>query len=130
MPKNNAAEVIQRLERIGITYHDAANLRRIAMTLHTWHEAECGTGNGCVERNEATGKPYWLNSRTGNRMAVPDREKGALKRLADVMARYPTLRAYIQGDPRGAPLFILKPGDVPEDGTDDAYYSRGVAVYK
>lgn len=27
-------------------------------------------------------------------------------------------------------LYVLRPGDVPEGGSVDAYYSRGVAVYK
>jgi hypothetical protein len=26
------------------------------MTLHRWHELECGTDNGCIERDETTGK--------------------------------------------------------------------------
>jgi hypothetical protein len=38
------------------------------------------------------------------------------------MARYPSLRAYIQGDPRGASLYIMRP--------DDREYSQGIAVYK
>ena len=64
------------------------------------------------------------------RFPVPDRETGALKRLAAIMARYPQLSAYVQGDPRGAALYILRPGDVPEGGQADAYYSRGIAVYR
>ena len=59
---------------------------------------------------------------------VPDRERGALKRLAKIMERYPTLKAYVQGDPRGAALYILRPGDVPEGKDADAYYSRGIVV--
>jgi hypothetical protein len=39
------------------------------------------------------------------------------------------LTAYIQGDPRGAALYILRPGDVPEGESADAYYSRGICVY-
>lgn len=46
------------------------------------------------------------------------------------MARYPALSYYVQGDPRGASLYILRPGDVPEGKEVDGYYSRGVAVYK
>jgi hypothetical protein len=45
------------------------------------------------------------------------------------MARYPALSAYIQGDPRGAALYILRPGDVPAGADVDAYYSCGIAVY-
>lgn len=64
------------------------------------------------------------------RYYIPDRESGARRRLAKIMARYPSLSAYIQGDPRGAALCILRPGDVPEGKDADAYYSHGIAVYK
>lgn len=123
-------ECIQTLTRAGIDYQDAVSLRRIAMTLHRWHEMECGVDNGCIERDEKTGKAYWLNSHTMRRSPVADRERGAHKRLAAVMSRYPALRAYIQGDPRGASLYVLRPGDVPEGADVDSYYSRGLAVYK
>lgn len=109
---------------------DAYALRRIAMTLHRWHEMECGDENGGVERDEKTGKTYWYSAYSGKRYLYPDKESGALRRLAAIMARYPALRAYVQGDPRGAALYILRPGDVPEGKSEDAYYPRGIAVYK
>ena len=131
-------EMLARLERLGITPDDALALRRISMTLHRWHELECGTGDGCIERDEATGVPYWYsaNSRylgANDRRAysrIPDREKGALKRLAAIVARYPGLSYYVQTDPRGAALYILRAGDVPEGQDPDCFYSRGIAVYK
>lgn len=128
-------ECIARLTSIGIDYHDAVALRRIAMTLHSWGEAECGTDNGAIERDEVTNKPYWTTEGNAptwkrHRYATPDREAGALKRLGKIMASYPTLSSYHQGDPRGASLYILRPGDVPEGKDAGAYYSRGVAVYK
>ena len=115
----------------GISSDDAWNLRRISMTLQRWHELECGDGNGCIERDEKTGRPYWYNANSRRAYSlIPDREKGALKRLAAIMAKYPDLRAYVQGDPRGAALYILQPGDVPEGEDPSCYYSRGLAVYK
>lgn len=134
----DTVDMLRRLERAGISWDDAIALRRIAMTLHRWHELECGDGSGCIERDEKTGKPYWYNANArylgaNDRRAwsrIPDREAGAKKRLAAVMQRYPTLRAYIQTDPRGASLYILRPGDVPQGESDDSYYSRGLAVYK
>lgn len=115
---------------------DAESLRRISMTLHRWHELECGTDAGHVERDEASGKPYWYPSNrfadTGRvpRYSTPDREKGALARLARIMSRYPSLQAYVQTDPRGCALYILRPGDVPAGEKAESYYSRGIAVYK
>ena len=123
-------ECVAPLTRAGVSFEDAAALRRIAMTLHRWHELECGTEGGCIERDETTRKTYWLNSISGRRYPVADRETGAHKRLGRIMANYSTLSAYVQGDPRGASLYILRPGDVPEGKEVDSYYSRGLAVYK
>jgi len=123
------AEQELALVRLGVHYSDAEKLRRISMTLHRWHELECGTDRGCIERDETTGKTYWLMGSSNYRTPTPDRETGARKRLAKLMARYPSLRAYVQGDPRGVALYILRPGDVPEGQEPDAYYNRGLAVY-
>lgn len=126
--------MLRRLESAGISADDALALRRIAMTLHRWHELECGTDNGALEKDEDTGLWYWVtyNPYTGKqyRTRTPDRETGALRRLAEIMTRYPTLTSYVQGDPRGAALYILRPGDVPEGADVDSYYSRGIAVFK
>jgi hypothetical protein len=132
------------LQSLGFTSEEAEQLRRISMALHRWHELECGTDNGCIERDETTGKPYWLNSYTMKRSPMADREKGALKRLAEIIAahnsrgretgphtieRNPQVSAYIQTDPRGAALYIIRPGDVPQGEDVAAYYNRGICVY-
>lgn len=125
---------------------DGQALRRISMMLHRWHELECGDSNAhaswCITRGRKEpegfvyddgGKPFneiHYNNGLTVYQALFDREAGALKRLAKIMAHYPTLRSYIQTDPRGASLYILRPGDVPDGCEIDAYYSRGVAVYK
>lgn len=125
--------MIERLKSAGITEADALALRRISMTLHRWYELECGTDGGCIERDEHSGIPQWRHASDTGRycgVPIPDRETGALKRLAAIMKRYPDKSAYVQGDPRGASLYILKSGDVPAGADVDAYYSRGIAVYK
>lgn len=76
---------------------------------------------------------------TTTRTRIADREAGARKRLAAIIeARnkrnwHPIMpepvSAYVQGDPRGAALYILRPGDVPEGADAGAYYSRGICVY-
>jgi hypothetical protein len=79
-----------------------------------------------------SGIPQWRYANDAGKYCgypVRDMEKGALKRLAAIMARYPTLGHYVQGDPRGAALYILRPGDVPQGQQADAYYSRGICVY-
>jgi hypothetical protein len=130
------------LINLGFTRDESEALRRISMTLQLWHERECGTDNGCIERDETTGKAYWRNSYSGERYPIRDMETGARKRLAAILAarneresEYPhrhgggPMTTYIQGDPRGAALYIIRPGDVPEGGDIDAYYSRGICVY-
>lgn len=61
---------------------------------------------------------------------IPDRERGAQRRLQAIMARYPALTCYLQTDPRGVALYILRKADIPE-GADvsSLYSSHGVAVY-
>lgn len=132
---------------------DAQALRRISMTLHRWHELECGDSNahgswvisrGRKDKGGAfeyadNGTP-WLehhyngvglsSGRVPSYTRVPDRERGAQRRLAAILKRYPSLTAYIQTDPRGCALYILRPGDVPEGADVSSCYTRGLAVYK
>lgn len=141
--QTNRAHVIQqctRLQNLGISYEDAVALRRIAMTLHNWYEMECGDEWGrCIERDEKTGKPFQYNHNWhfGKRYPTPDREAGAIKRLQKIMQTYTQanghtmdLDYYIQTDPRGASLYILKPGDIPEGRSKDEFYTNGIALYK
>jgi hypothetical protein len=133
------------LQTLGFTFDECEKLRRISMTLRRWFELECGNSNDwaswAIERDEETEVPYMVthdhrNGKT-NRYKVADRETGARRRLeAIVHARNirqplqesPLISYYIQGDPRGASLYILRPGDVPEGKDPCAYYSRGICV--
>ena len=118
-----------QLARLGINTSHAAALVRASATLHTWHEREC---NGEIEQDEKTGRWYWWHdSGPRGRMRgsrTSDREAGAIKRINRILVNYPGLSAYIQGDPRGCALYIIRPGDVPEGCDVDGYYSRGIAV--
>jgi hypothetical protein len=136
------------LMQLGFTMDEADSLRRISMTLRRWHELECGNERGCIERDEFSGIPQWRHaSDTGKYCGVPvrDMETGALKRLAAIIgqrngrpaivdgrlnaAPSGKVEAYIQGDPRGAALYIIRPGDIPQGQTVDSCYSRGIVVY-
>lgn len=121
-------EHVHTLARLGITMEDAHALRRVSMTLRHWYASECGNGDGCIERDDKTGRPYWLTSATMRRRPIADKERGAEKRLAAIMTRYPTLQSYLQTDPRGNALYILRPGDIPAGADPDSCYSRGVVV--
>lgn len=130
-------EVLHRLDRLGIAYEDACALRRIALTLRHWFELECGDGNDycswSIERDEITDKPYrvvYPNQGKAYRRAIPDKETGARKRLAAILAKYPALHAYIQTDPRGASLYLLTDKQLAYYNQPiDSIYNNGVAVY-
>ena len=102
------------------------------------------------------GRPYFeYAGERGRRRyaAIVDRERGALRRLTAILnernERYQTpkcarrfnsasectcgradnrLEFYIQTDPRGAALYILRPYDVPAGEPVQAYYNRGICV--
>jgi hypothetical protein len=127
---------------LGFTPDEADALRRISLTLHRWYEHEC---NGTIQRDgddrRGEGRPYWYSTFDGRKIGpAPDRERGAIKRLKAIItdrnARAPwakgktdTLSFYLQTDPRGAVLYILRPGDVPPGANVQAYYNRGICVY-
>ena len=113
------------LRALGLSAAEAETLRRASMTLHRWAEHEC---NGTIQRDEETGKAYSVNPDSGRRWPVADRETGALKRARAIAEKH-GLTLYHQADPRGAALYLLRPGDVPVGQDASAYYSRGVVVY-
>jgi hypothetical protein len=147
----------ESLMSLGFTRDESDKLRRISMTLHRWHELECGTGEGqtsySIERDgdEPDSKPYMriqyptTKGYVDRRYPVADRETGAKKRLARIvdacnkarlthmtdgkMTPQSGLRYYIQTDPRSVALYIIRPGDIPEGQTVESSYSRGIVVY-
>lgn len=113
---NDTLAVRERLHRAGInaTHEQAHILRRAAMVLHRWAELECGDGNDraswSIERDETTGKPFFCtypHDGKSHRRAIPDREKGALKRVAAV-CRELGVHYYHQTDPRGCALYVSR----------------------
>jgi hypothetical protein len=110
------------VDSLGIDRADLEPLMRIERTLHRWSEREC---NGEVEVAD-DGKAFAvsgsfrvalcdkLGTKVEHRWAIPNRERGALKRLAAIMARYPKLAAYYQGDPRGCALYVYEKGKLRE----------------
>jgi len=143
---------------IGFTRAESESLRLISRTLRRWHERECNgevqRGEDGIARGyrvnarflDPNDPRYWYK--------VPDRETGARKRLAAIVERRNAritndsskdaelnihatcaaklsgiVSAYIQGDPRGAALYIMRSGDVPEGGDVGSHYSRGLCVY-
>lgn len=143
--KNDRARIartISTLQTLGFTEDEALALRRISMTLRRWYELECGTDRGSIERDEATNRPYWISytrrylgaNDTRMRTPIADRESGARRRLQSIINNRNTrscasVSAYIQSDPRGAALYIIRPGDVPAGSNVDSCYTNGIVVY-
>ena len=129
------------LLNLGFTRTEAEQLRRISMTLQRWFEYECGTGDGQVSRSierdgdNGDGKPFMRvqyptsHGYVDRKHPIPDRETGARKRLARILAAHPGLSVFVQSDPRGAALYIIRPGDVPEGANVESCYNRGICVY-
>jgi hypothetical protein len=131
------ARFYETFANLGFTFQETETLRRAEMTLHRWHELECGNSNVygtsySLNRNKETGKPFMeYHHRDGRtaQSAYPDKEKGALQRIAETLkGKENIVGFYQQGDPRGCALYIIRKGDVPEGESVDAFYSRGIAV--
>lgn len=161
MTRREAERLTQQadtLRSLGFTRDEAEALRRISMTLHRWHERECGTDRACLVRGRMVdgeftydddGQPYeeYAGFSGAHRYArVPDRERGAMTRLRAILGQRngrpyispggtliagpaDKLTFYIQSDPRGAALYILRPGDVPAGADVSCYYNRGICVW-
>lgn len=131
---------------LGFTFDECEKMRRISLTLRRWFESECGTGNDwanwAIERDEnGEGRPFLVTHyrpRNGTparttKTPVADRETGARKRLAAIIQgrnerASGLVSTYIQSDPRGAALYILRPGDIPDGAEPCQYYSRGLCL--
>ena len=106
------------------------------MTLTRWYELECGDGNGYIERGETTGKPYYVNC--NSRVICPNDPRArwlfpiasaAPSGVWIIMARYPSLRYYLQTDPRGHRcICTIQRFGWPD--IDCCYSSIGTAVYR
>lgn len=115
-------------------------------------------GSWAIERDDnGDGPPFmvhhhYLHGRGKDyttRTKIADRETGARKRLAAIVDRCNRARReatteingkttlapqaplsyYVQTDPRGASLYIIRPGDVPDGASVESWYNRGLCIY-
>ena len=112
---------------IEASFEQAEMLRKAQKTLHSWDEAECGNSNNyaswSIERHEISGIPFHCtyphNTNRVIKTRIPDREAGALRRVAAV-CRALNIGYYHQSDCRGAALYV-------GNGMDESNYSgKGV----
>lgn len=107
----------------------ANTLRRAQLTLHRWAELECGTGDAnttwIIERegDDQQGRPIMrrVGRNSESSWHIPDREAGALRRVAEV-CKASGLHYYHQADPRGCALYVSA-----EPLNNQNYSSRGIA---
>lgn len=116
-------------------FTDAEVLRRAAMTLRRIAERECREDTGCPKCHgngivdvDMSGKSVECRKCAGTGSILGPRSVGAEKRAAEVAGRY-GLRVYVQGDPRGWPLYLIPAESYPSPAGDASNYSlRGYAV--
>lgn len=121
------AHLERSLMMLGFNVPQVEALRKASNTLQRWYENEC---NGVIQRDEVSEIPYRHNTYTGEKLyKVADLETGARKRIDAIVGTVPSLSVYIQTDPRGAALYIIRPDDVPVGEDVGSYYSRGICVY-
>ena len=131
--KQRIFELQSKLCDLGFSYEETDALRRISMTLSRWAEREC---NGEVEVDDDA-KAYSVNQGGAwnnwkiTRYPVPNREAGAKRRLAKIMANHPDFTYYHQTDPRGAALYLVnKAQSLYSLKTIDSNYNQiGICVY-
>ena len=114
MNRKEISNLYHIAERLGIEFDDVNAFRRDSMTLRRWFERECGDSNNyaswAVERDQDTDTPYLVTypyNGKERRRRIPDREKGARKRIAARCERL-GLKYYIQTDCRGLALYLSR----------------------
>ena len=116
-------------ERLKIYLSDLRAFRRDSITLRAWFTYECGDSNSyaswAIERDPETDIPYLVTypyNGKERRSRIPDREKGARKRISARCERL-GLKYYIQTDCRGLALYLSR-----EEINDQNYNSVGYGV--
>ena len=124
--------VLASLIGLSLEPDDALALIRASRRLSRFSELEC---NGEIQRDENTGIPYYYSVYSEKCLGrALDTESAALKKVNNIMVKYPDLFFYHQGDPKGAALYIGKKADLKPWGDrgieiDSVYSTIGVAVY-
>lgn len=107
MPKDVELDYERACLRAGL-FEVRDQLRRIALTLQGWHEAECN-GEVQVDEDGIKARRYYGFNGPGpiRSYPIPNREAGAIRRLKTMLPGGYSFE--VQGDPRGWPLTITTP---------------------
>ena len=124
--KQKDQELVQRAASRGIVLdeHGARTLRRAALVLSRWDEAECGADGWHIER-DCNGFPWRVvHTASGKdiRFRIVDAEAHAERRAMKVAERF-GFSVTRQHDPRGCPLYIWQ----PPSGSPDPWGGVGIS---
>ena len=130
-------ELTYRLCEHGFTDKEVEAMRRVSHTLTRWCEAEC---NGEIERMTGSNKPEHVHESRGlggqwirYHYPIPDRENGAIKRMARILANHSGWAWYYQTDPRGCAVYLYRVDDpvLTYGGVsvESCYNSIGIPIY-
>jgi hypothetical protein len=122
--------VSQLLKSEGVSTRDAEELAKISMRLRKWKQLEVGTDGGHIERQENTNMPFWVRDDGSAWVKVADMEAEAMKKLEGIIGKHKRLTAYIQGDPAGVVLYIIRESDIPKGRNIEEFYNRGIPVFR
>ena len=129
MNSKEANQFALTAKRLEIYLSDLHAFRRASITLRAWFTSECGDSNSyaswAIERDPETDIPYLVtypHNGKERKTRIPDREKGARKRIAERCERL-GLKYYIQTDCRGLALYLSR-----EEINDQNYNSVGYGV--
>lgn len=120
---NRLARLTERLANAGVPIPMVPELLRLERRLRRWHEMECGTDRGHIER-DSEGRPSFVGQ-TGRSYRIRDSEKACLARLEQLLGKL-TNPYYVQTDPRGCALYFVPVANIT--GPLETCYSRGIAV--
>lgn len=111
---------------------DVAELQRIARALHKMDERACNEDLGCrtCDGYGTTDKSHNVGPKCpkcdGHGTTTGKREERLTEKARAIAAAY-GFRLYVQGDPRGWPLYLI-PDTYPATEDGSWYSSRGLAV--
>lgn len=71
----------------------------------------------------------WSHAEDGQKPSRQERRELRLANEALGLAESIGATVYFQGDPRGAALYLIFPGDIPDGSGVDSCYTNGVAIY-
>lgn len=115
------------LDETGISRDDYRALRRLGLKLRQWFQDEC---DGSIQTDETSGITYRYDEETHKRIGeIRNLVPGWIRRAEEIVANRPEFVLFVQGDCRGAPIYLLPKDKLGENDPDSIYSSIGYCIY-